>query len=368
MKTRIKPDNDILTIIEQRGVSRFERCFKVCGTVLSLFELFMIISMIVSEKHDSIKTTYLVLYTFLLVICLALLILFWGTKKLNINKRTHIIKYAEIFFMIAIEAWAAGITYIDAISHQIIDLLVYISVLTLLPSIIFIRPAIGVPTQVLFHFFIYGFIFKLDFDFARSKYLFVNFTTYIIVSLIIYCLSYKIQYELYYREAELKKAAENDTLTELKNRFSYSTYIQMLKDHPENRDFAILLLDLNGLKKTNDTLGHSVGDELIQGAAWCIRKAFHKNGVCFRTGGDEFVVILNKRLTEIQPMLRNFESLCRNWKGETISSPSVSFGLAEALQETQLSVDELIQLADTRMYQMKNQYYLCNGINRRKNT
>ena len=298
-------------------------------------------------------------------VCILSLLRIFSANKREVKKRVKAVKAIEIIFMLSMEVWSLGITYVDTVSHGIIDLLVYITVLTLLPSIIFIRPRVGVPVQIVLDACVYFMIFTHGLD--RAKYLFINFTSYAGVGIIIYLLTYNIQYELYEREAMLKKAAENDSLTDLKNRFSFSSYIQMLKDHPENRQFAILLLDLNGLKTTNDTIGHTAGDELIKGAAWCIWKAFHKNGVCFRTGGDEFVVILNKRLTEIQPMLRTFESLCGSWKGEIISSPSVSFGLAEALEEPEMNVDQLIELADQRMYVMKEKYYNQKGVDRRKN-
>lgn len=357
-------DSDILATIEHRGASRFERCFKVCGSILAFFELFLIFNILFTSSGGNFKHYYIILYTTLFTVCVTLFLLFGLSKGLTTEKRTKLIKATEIAFIILIEVWALGITIVDAMSHKVMDVLVYISVLTLLPSIVFIHPAIGVSTQVVFDLIIYYCIFKLDP--ARAKYLFINFSTFALVAIIIYVVDYRIQFDLYEREALLKKAAENDSLTGLKNRFSYSNYVESLKNHPENRDFAVLLLDLNGLKTTNDTLGHSVGDELIQGASWCINKAFHKNGICFRTGGDEFVVLLNKRLDEIDGMISVFSGLCQNWKGTQVSSPSVSWGLAEARKEASLSVDELIELADSRMYAMKKNFYSQNGIDRRK--
>ena len=52
-----------------------------------------------------------------------------------------------------------------------------------------------------------------------------------------------------------------------------------------------MMMDVNGLKKTNDIFGHIVGDELLIGSAECIIKAFGAYGRCFRAGGDEFIVI-----------------------------------------------------------------------------
>lgn len=357
-------DSDIKAVIEHRGASRFERCFKVCGSILAFFELFLIFNIFFTSSGGNYKQYYVILYSTLLTVCITLFLLFRLSQNMTAEKRTKLIKGAEVVFIILIELWALGITIVDAMSHKVMDVLVYISVLTLLPSIVFIHPAIGVSTQVVFDLVIYHCIFQLDP--GRAKYLFINFSTFALVAIIIYVVDYRIQFDLYEREALLKKAAENDSLTGLKNRFSYSNYIQSLKDHPETRDYAVLLLDLNGLKKTNDTQGHSYGDELIQGTAWCINKAFHKNGICFRTGGDEFVVLLNKRLNEIDAMLNTFAELCKNWKGNLVSNPSVSWGLAEAWTEAGLSVDELIELADNRMYGMKSEYYNQNGIDRRK--
>lgn len=357
-------ESDILSVIEQRGASRFERCFKVCGSILTFFELFLIFNIIFTSSGGNFKKYYIILYSIILTVCITLFLLFRLSRNMSSKKRTQLIKAAEIAFIIVIEIWALGITIVDAMSHRVMDVLVYISVLSLLPSIVFVQPVIGVSTQVVFDLIIYHCIFALDP--ARAKYLFINFSTFALVAIIIYVVDYRIQFDLYEREALLKKAAENDSLTGLKNRFSYSNYIQSLKDHPENRDFAILLLDLNGLKTINDTQGHSYGDELIQGAAWCINKAFHKSGLCFRTGGDEFVVLLNKHLDEIDIMLATFSELCKNWKGNLVSAPSVSWGLAEARKETELTVDELIELADSRMYTMKTDYYSQNGIDRRK--
>ena len=51
-------------------------------------------------------------------------------------------------------------------------------------------------------------------------------------------------------------------------------------------------VDVNGLKKVNDTKGHTAGDELIKGAANCLTLAVGNNGKVYRTGGDEFMAVL----------------------------------------------------------------------------
>lgn len=53
------------------------------------------------------------------------------------------------------------------------------------------------------------------------------------------------------------------------------------------------MVDVNDLKKVNDTLGHPKGDALINRVAQCLQRAAAEKGNCYRIGGDEFVVSLN---------------------------------------------------------------------------
>ena len=53
-------------------------------------------------------------------------------------------------------------------------------------------------------------------------------------------------------------------------------------------------IDLNGLKRVNDTYGHVAGDELIRAAADCMKNSFNEYGKIYRIGGDEFAVIITE--------------------------------------------------------------------------
>lgn len=90
-----------------------------------------------------------------------------------------------------------------------------------------------------------------------------------------------------------KKNAYTDFLTGLGN---YAACEQALEKFDHNgAPLAVLMLDLNNLKTTNDTHGHDMGDLLLQTVAQCMRRAFSGKPALFRIGGDEFIVLISRK-------------------------------------------------------------------------
>lgn len=73
-----------------------------------------------------------------------------------------------------------------------------------------------------------------------------------------------------------------DPLTCIFNRYAYKEATKRLKGQRLPDDFVVFSIDINGLKRTNDTYGHDAGDTLIQGAAACIRRTFKDAGDYYR--------------------------------------------------------------------------------------
>lgn len=94
-----------------------------------------------------------------------------------------------------------------------------------------------------------------------------------------------------------QRIAREDKLTGIGNRRAFDELLgEIERSADQYEDVALAFLDLNGLKETNDTYGHSAGDELLIAAAQCIRDAFDGEGQFFRIGGDEFcAVVCNPR-------------------------------------------------------------------------
>ncbi|MEM9037097.1 MAG: EAL domain-containing protein [Actinomycetota bacterium] len=90
----------------------------------------------------------------------------------------------------------------------------------------------------------------------------------------------------------LSDQAVHDSLTGLPNRVMFEREIGTLLDDPTDRQFAVLLMDLDRFKEVNDTLGHQTGDLVLQEVAIRIRSALRPDDLVARMGGDEFALLL----------------------------------------------------------------------------
>ena len=158
---------------------------------------------------------------------------------------------------------------------------------------------------------------------------------------------------------------KTDAMTGLLSRYAYNNAIdKYTTDMPES--LVAFSIDINGLKRVNDTLGHEAGDELICGAAACIKNAFDEVGSCYRTGGDEFIVLASMSKKEAVKCVQDIEKMTKNWTGSLVDSLALSVGYAVLEEHKDCNCSELIQVADKQMYMAKDEYYRTTKIDRRK--
>ena len=158
---------------------------------------------------------------------------------------------------------------------------------------------------------------------------------------------------------------KTDALTGLLSRYAYNNALdKYTTDMPES--LVAFSIDINGLKRVNDTLGHEAGDELICGAAACIKNVFDEVGSCYRTGGDEFIVLASMSKKEAVKCVQDIENLTKNWTGSLVDSLALSVGYAVLEEHKDCNCSELIQVADKQMYMAKDEYYRTTKIDRRK--
>ncbi len=99
--------------------------------------------------------------------------------------------------------------------------------------------------------------------------------------------------ELLDSQRRLEHFAYFDSLTALPNRRAFSQHFEMLIEERGDAPFALVLVDLDGFKKVNDSLGHVTGDALLVAAADRMRNAVRDGDFIARLGGDEFAILIS---------------------------------------------------------------------------
>lgn len=157
---------------------------------------------------------------------------------------------------------------------------------------------------------------------------------------------------------EQQIAITTDALTGVSSRYAFVAATKVLDEKEKlPHDLTIFSIDINGLKNVNDTLGHAAGDELICGAANCISSAFEKNGTCYRTGGDEFIVITQMDSKQALEAMDKLKQNAANWHGKLVKELYLATGIARAEDHPELSAEKLMIKADMAMYDEKDAFY-----------
>ena len=157
----------------------------------------------------------------------------------------------------------------------------------------------------------------------------------------------------------IRHFVNHDSLTGLPNREFFQTYVkQAIAKTQNHQQFALIVLDLNSLKNINSTLGRKVGDLLLNQVAKRLCCCLTENDMLARFGGDEFV-ILRTNITDpdCSNVLANnlLESLSQSFSlhGKKIHC-DVKIGIT-VYPFDGVTVEQLLQNADTAIYQIKNQ-------------
>ncbi|MBR5479474.1 MAG: diguanylate cyclase [Clostridia bacterium] len=161
--------------------------------------------------------------------------------------------------------------------------------------------------------------------------------------------------ELQDNDRYMRRIAFRDPLTKLRNRASYEAWIERFDEEIELQefDFGVVVLDINGLKETNDFFGHEVGNKLIFAAAQIISEVFKRSPI-FRIGGDEFVVALTGAdLQEYKTLARELANRCESEfiKADGKRIPvSIAKGVAFFDGATDNAFRDVFKRADEKMY------------------
>ncbi|HEY6806772.1 MAG TPA: diguanylate cyclase [Pyrinomonadaceae bacterium] len=175
----------------------------------------------------------------------------------------------------------------------------------------------------------------------------------------------ELQVSLAQRVAELELAQESlrslsltDDLTGLYNRRGFFTLgeQQLNNARRERRPASLIYIDMDGLKRLNDTHGHEMGSRAIQEVADILRETFRSSDLIARIGGDEFVIFetsngQNDAGNDVQRLNNNVSQ--HNDQPSRNYEISLSIGVASMTSDSPLTLDELIKNGDREMYEQK---------------
>lgn len=183
-----------------------------------------------------------------------------------------------------------------------------------------------------------------------------------VLMLTIYEFRQLIRIQVRIGEAEvMHRLAMEDALTGLQNRTAFNKYEQEIAQKTNGRCLFVQL-DVNYLKKVNDTYGHADGDRHLIAAANLIRDTFGQYGTCYRVGGDEFFAILDGADCErdYERALAAFRTLQRQYN--EIEHPKVPMQIACGMAVydfKEKNPEAAEKLADSRMYENKKMLKLA---------
>ncbi len=167
-----------------------------------------------------------------------------------------------------------------------------------------------------------------------------------------------ISVELQDQARKLNELVCTDPLTGLPNRHQLHTHIEssLIRARDNDQILAVLLIDLNGFKPINDTLGHAAGDEVLRIVADRLRDAVSHNCLITRLGGDEFTVVVDNPKNELEVVVLGaniVRSISRDLELENRQvdlGASVGVAIYPRHAET---TDQLLSMADAAMYEAK---------------
>jgi diguanylate cyclase (GGDEF)-like protein len=157
----------------------------------------------------------------------------------------------------------------------------------------------------------------------------------------------------------LEAMSLTDPLTGLANRRHFDRRLreELARVDRYNQPLAMMLLDLDGLKKINDVGGHESGDNALRAVARTLRRTCRNTDLAARIGGDEFVV-LAPNVTEseaktLAERIRKSLTAEASWVSTTLPPLTLSIGLADTRCVRDLHPDRLYSAADRAMYRAK---------------
>ena len=162
-----------------------------------------------------------------------------------------------------------------------------------------------------------------------------------------------MQRNLRVENVELEEQANYDKLTHLLNRNSMTKYFNDIIEFSEleDKNFCILMADIDDFKKVNDTYGHDCGDEVLKKIAAIITNDVRQGDLVFRWGGEEILVLIRADLkvaTNVAHRICNHVATSLTKYEDKDIRVTITIGVAAFMKG--MTADELVKQADVKLY------------------
>ncbi|MGN0633962.1 MAG: EAL domain-containing protein [Oscillospiraceae bacterium] len=203
-----------------------------------------------------------------------------------------------------------------------------------------------------------------NFNFKNTK-RFVDYTNQIMENL-------KNRIFLKRANAQLADMHMRDSLTGIYNRRGFYKHAEEVikKCSSDNKNIVLFSIDMDGLKKINDSYGHHDGDKAITAISDSLRKASHNGEICSRFGGDEFVVLAAAADGECERYIADFSGRVETLLDEYNETSGAAYKVRISCGSTVVKctaiddIDNFINIADENMYRQKRMHKMLTGENK----
>ena len=330
----------------------------VLGFILAISIAFIFIwSYSPDDVSQAQEVGFYIAQGLLILLTISAMVLIILSKKGKINNKTlAIANHVYAAFMIA---WGTLVVCQDLTLGY--SSLTYLLIVTFVAGIFVLDPIFFAIFELLSLIPIFISISKYPEMFFGGTYLAENMIvlfSFILVIIAISFRNYRVIYKDYKLQKKLKELSYQDELTGLLNERSYIDTITDIDSRIKNGEdvkFAVILMDVNNLKATNDAYGHQYGCSLVVRCGHTLPTLFKEPSKLFHVGGDEFLaVVMGEDLENFEERMAKFDEVMLysivEYKGQKLIF-SVARGF-ETRKEGQLFKD-VLQIADEKMYENK---------------
>jgi len=169
----------------------------------------------------------------------------------------------------------------------------------------------------------------------------------------------------------LKEMAVTDGLTGMYNQKGFGQFMkrEFQRTRRYNKPLSLIMIDVDNFKSVNDSFGHQAGDRVLRELSGCLKRSVRQTDIVARYGGDEFAILLPETDMEraemlVKRILHTIKHHAFEWRSERIKV-EISHGVSTTLEiKKGQDEEELIHVADSRLYHMKRSSTLLRASSR----